>query len=86
MRRLRRGNTWVLALHRPPEPEALLALLGVTRVEPLANGEFRLHCDADGGESIAQAAAAHDWGLFRLQPESTSLEDVFVQLTQREEQ
>lgn len=85
MRQQRRSDTWILALHRPPEAGALLALPGVDQVEPLAEGQFRLHCGAEAGEEIAQAAAAHDWGLHRLQPEPASLEDVFVHLTQQEE-
>jgi ABC-2 type transport system ATP-binding protein len=85
MRQQRRSDAWLLALHRPPEDGALLALPGVERVERLAEGRFRLHCSAEAIEGISRAAAAQDWGLHQLQAEPTSLEDVFVHLTQREE-
>jgi len=32
-----------------------------------------------------KTAAARNWGLYQLKPAQTSLEDVFVHLTRREE-
>jgi UDP-N-acetyl-D-mannosaminuronic acid transferase (WecB/TagA/CpsF family) len=39
----------------------------------------------DAVEALAREAAARDWGLYLLKPAQTSLEDVFVNLTRREE-
>ena len=40
---------------------------------------------ADPGDALVKQAAARDWGLYLLKPAQTSLEDVFVNLTRREE-
>jgi ABC-2 type transport system ATP-binding protein len=38
--------------------------------------------DAD---ALVRRSVERDWGLYQLQPAQTSLEDVFVRLTRREE-
>ena len=39
----------------------------------------------DPTDALVKAAAARDWGLYQLKPAQTTLEDVFVHLTRREE-
>jgi ABC-2 type transport system ATP-binding protein len=74
-------------LRRPPADDALLALPGVAAVEE-SEGLLRVQF-ADGAagvpEAIVQAAVAGDWGLYQIAPDVTSLEDVFLHLTQQEE-
>jgi hypothetical protein len=41
---------------------------------------------ADPTEALVRAAVERGWGLYLLQPAQASLEEVFVQLTQREEE
>lgn len=88
LKRSRENNHLLVGMHRPPASEALLALLGVVEVEPVGS-MLRLRFDQVGaspvGECIVRAAVAGDWGLYHIAPDTTSLEDVFLQLTQMEE-
>ena len=44
-----------------------------------------MHYDNDTvAESLAVMAVQNDWGLFELVPDSSSLEDIFVELTSNE--
>lgn len=83
LKRFRAGEALRVGFMRPPAPEALAALPGVTGVERLEDGLFRLQVTpgTDAPQTIARAAVAEDWGLVRLCPEHTTLEDVFVELT-----
>ena len=40
---------------------------------------------ADAAEALVKRSVERDWGLYQLKPAQTSLEDVFVNLTRREE-
>ncbi len=73
----------VVAFKRPPALGELEELPGVSAVEVLAEGRFRLHHapELSPAEAVAAAACRGDWGLFELTPERLSLEDVFVNLT-----
>ena len=73
----------ILGLKRPPPLETLQGLFGITAVECKSDGLFHLRL-ADGAqveETLCRLAVENDWGLFRLCPEHTTLEDVFVELT-----
>lgn len=76
-----------LRLARPPPP-VLLERAGVTRVEPLGDGAFRLHHPPGGAvrERIAELVVARGWGLLELVPETDSLEDTFLRVTRETEQ
>ena len=52
-------------------------------VEALDAQRFRLRCrtDTTARERWAATAASEGWGLFELQPELRTLEDIFVALT-----
>ncbi|MBI3936509.1 MAG: ABC transporter ATP-binding protein [Betaproteobacteria bacterium] len=81
------GRTVLLGLGRPPAPSVLAAVAGVASVEPLASTLFRVGF-ADGGnagEELVRQSVANDWGLYQLSPAQSTLEDVFVNLTRREE-
>jgi len=74
----------VLGLERPPEAEVLLALSGVEHVDPLAGGRFRLHLAPGPDLRSHIARSVIQWGLLELQPESRTLEQVFLELTSDE--
>lgn len=80
------GGSLLLGLRRPPEDAALLALPSVQAVEHLPDGRLRLrHDDEALAEAVAALAVQQDWGLYELVAERRSLEEVFVDLTTREE-
>ena len=87
LKRSRESNRVCVGLRRPPANDALLALPGVAAVEE-AEGLLRVQF-ADGAagvpEAIVQASVVGDWGLYQIAPDVTSLEDVFLHLTQQEE-
>lgn len=86
LRHQRHGNKLVLGLRKPPALDELLKIPGVTGADTLPNGLLRLQY-ADGeapAEAIAQAAVSNGWGLYQINPDQTSLEEVFVQLTYQE--
>jgi len=86
LKQQRHGNRLLVGLRRPPAPEALLAVAGVTRVDALPAGLLRVHYSdgAQPADALVKAAVANDWGLYQIGPDQTSLEDVFVQLTFQE--
>lgn len=86
LKQQRQGNRLLLGLNRPPAAsDALLAIDGVLSVEPV--GELlRVH-HAEGrspAEAIVRMSLDNDWGLYQINSDQTSLEDVFVQLTYQE--
>ena len=81
------GATVLLGLRRPPPLSELAALPGVAGAEAVEPSLFRLQFagGADAADALVKQAAAQDWGLYLLKPAQTSLEDVFVNLTRRED-
>ena len=86
LKQQRRGNKLLIGLDNPPPQEALLAIDGVVSVESVNEGLLRIRYSE--GQSPAQAlvhaAVSNNWGLPQINPDQTSLEDVFVQLTYQE--
>lgn len=86
LRHQRHGNKLVLGLRHPPATEELLRIPGVVSVNALPDGLLRVQY-AEGesaAEAIAQAAVGNGWGLYQINPDQTTLEEVFVQLTFQE--
>jgi len=83
----RRGHAITVAFRRPPAGEALAKLPGVKAVEALARHRFRLFHDAgaEPAEALVRMSVEQDWGLVELSPVETTLEEVFVNLTQRDD-
>jgi ABC-2 type transport system ATP-binding protein len=83
LKRSRQGNSLLVGLARPPAPDALRAVSGVSAAEALPDHLFRVRFEpgSSPAEALARAAVQNDWGLTQLCPEHTSLEDVFVELT-----
>lgn len=72
-----------VALRRPPSDDVLHRLPGVTRVDTLDDGRFRLFHDGETplADTVVTAAAEGDWALHELVPEKRSLEELFVELS-----
>jgi ABC-2 type transport system ATP-binding protein len=76
------GRTIVLALRRPPPVTELLAVTGVSAVERVDPHRFRLEfAEHDPTEALVELSVRRNWGLFQLSPAQSSLEEVFVNLT-----
>jgi ABC-2 type transport system ATP-binding protein len=81
------GNTVLVGLKRPPSLATLGAVPGVAAAEQVESALFRVQFAGEGDacDALVGCAAAGNWGLYRLQPAQSSLEDVFVNLTRRED-
>lgn len=81
-----RGESLLLALRRPPPLKVLAELTGVTAVDDVGDGVFRVHCDdlEQQAEGLAVTAVEKGWGLYELSPERLSLEQIFVDITATE--
>ena len=87
LKQQRQGNKLLVGLSNPPAESELLKVPGIVGVEALSNGLLRIQ-HAEGStpaEALVQAAVANQWGLHQINPDQTSLEDVFVQLTYLEQ-
>jgi ABC-2 type transport system ATP-binding protein len=83
LKQQRHGNKLLVGLNTPPAQADLLKIVGVEAVELLNNGLLRVSYKPGQAptEAIVQAAVKKGWGLHQINPDQTSLEDVFVQLT-----
>ena len=86
LKRVHGGVAIEIGLRAPPETARLAAVCGVARVEKIAENLFRVHRDSeiDPSNALVELAVANRWGLFRLAPAQTTLEEVFVKLTRSE--
>jgi ABC-2 type transport system ATP-binding protein len=77
------GKVIIVRLTSPPDPlEKLTEITGIESVTNLGEKRFRLGGNTnDTAGIIAGAAATNKWGLTELVSESTSLEQVYIQLT-----
>jgi ABC-2 type transport system ATP-binding protein len=87
LKQIHSGRTMLVGLKRPPPVTELQAVSGVTRVEPLDERICRVEFDAraDAVDDFVGACVTRNWGLYQLAPAQSSLEDVFVNLTRRED-
>lgn len=88
--RLRRSEKLSITVKSPPADLAgrLRALPGVLTVfEPTDNAAFLLECELgrDLRDDVARFVVTNGWGLLELKTVSMTLEDVFLRLTQHEE-
>ena len=81
------GRIVHIGLRRPPALDALAAIPGVARVEADGECSFRISFadQCDPTDALVRRAVEESWGLFQLVPAQTSVEEVFVQLTQKDE-
>ncbi|MEQ1601679.1 MAG: ATP-binding cassette domain-containing protein [Methylophilaceae bacterium] len=83
LKQQRHSNRLLVGFSHPPAAEALLLIPGVQQVEALASGLLRItHTEgANPTEALMHAAVSNGWGLHQINPDQTSMEEVFVQLT-----
>ena len=86
LKKQRRGNKLLVGFNNAPLKKELLAVEGVSQVDKIDNTMYRVHFNHDyvPAEEIVITATKNKWGLFHIAPDVTSLEDIFVQLTQLE--
>ncbi|MEJ2060403.1 MAG: ATP-binding cassette domain-containing protein [Gammaproteobacteria bacterium] len=82
----RESDRLLVGFAHPPAMEALKGVAGVSDVEALSEGRFRIrHAAAtDTAAELARRSAEHDWGLRELTPERAGLEQIFMDLVYRE--
>ena len=82
------GRMVLLGLKHPPAVGDITAVSGVAHAETVSDTVFRVSFanGADPTEELVRRAVEKSWGLYQLAPAQSSLEDVFVHLTQKEEQ
>ena len=87
LKQIHSGRSMLLGLRRPPALGELEGADGVAEIERLGEQLFRVQLCAedDAVEQLAAQCVARRWGLYQLAPAQSSLEDVFVNLTRREE-
>jgi ABC-2 type transport system ATP-binding protein len=87
LKQFQNGATALVGLRRPPPVGELAALPGIASAESAEPTLFRVQFsgEADACDALVASAVERNWGLYRLQPAQTSLEDVFVNLTRRED-
>jgi ABC-2 type transport system ATP-binding protein len=86
LKQLHAGRTVLLGLRRPPAVAALTSITGIVRAEAVSPHLFHL-AFADGvdpTDALVRRAVDNEWGLTQLTPAQASLEEVFVQLTEKE--
>jgi ABC-2 type transport system ATP-binding protein len=88
LKQFRGGQTLQLGLRSPPSPDDIARVAKGASVDVVNANLFRVHplAGADPTDDLVRAAVEKGWGLFLLQPAQASLEEVFVQLTHREEE
>lgn len=72
----------LLRLERPPAANELGSIAGITAVEMISAGQFRIGLQpATALSSISEQLVARGWGLREFIPERRSLEQIFTRLT-----
>ncbi|MDP3294930.1 MAG: ABC transporter ATP-binding protein [Nevskia sp.] len=77
-------RTIIAGFLRMPAFDVLLSVPGVGEIETLAGNQVRITVNNAGDDpraAIADAAAAHGWGLIELHAERRTLEEIFVELS-----
>jgi ABC-2 type transport system ATP-binding protein len=87
LKQLHSGRTLLVGLNHPPALDELRAIPGVAGAESAGENLFRVlvTTESDPTAHIVALAAQRQWGLRQIGPAQTSLEDVFVNLTRRDQ-
>jgi ABC-2 type transport system ATP-binding protein len=88
LKQFRGGGALQVGLRNPPDAATLAAAALGAEVEAIGANRFRVRPrpDTDPTDALVRASVDKGWGLYQLQPAQASLEEVFVQLTDNEEQ
>tara|TARA_X000000368_G_C22966248_1_gene683301 strand:+ start:139 stop:1074 length:936 start_codon:yes stop_codon:yes gene_type:complete len=84
LKQQRLGNKLLVGFSKPPTINKLRKIKGVEKVEKDEQGMFIITFIEKylPAEEIVNLASKQNWGLYHVAPHITSLEDIFVQLTQ----
>ncbi len=84
LKQQRLGNKLLIGLSKPPALKKLKSIKGVDSIEKDEQGMLIIKFKDKylPAEEIVYLAAQENWGLYHIAPHVTSLEDIFVQLTQ----
>jgi len=87
LKQVHSGRTLIVGLHRLGRIADLLGVPGIADVAALAPTLYRIQFapDKDPTDALVARSVTANWGLYQLAPAQQSLEDVFVNLTRREE-
>ena len=87
LRQTRGGQALTVAFLRPPAPALLAAIEGVREVEALSAQRLRVFHgpESNPAQALVRRSVELDWGLVELTPVETTLEEVFINLTQRDD-
>ena len=86
LKQFRGGQALQIGLRRPPAVDAIARAAGDADVESVNEQLFRVRPHgSDPTDALVRASLEGNWGLYLLQPAQASLEEVFVQLTHRDE-
>lgn len=78
---------FIVTLLAPPALSELEAIPGVARVEPISSTHFRVLQDAaenNSGALLLERAAQQGWQAQQLTPLHSSLEDIFLHITEQQ--
>ena len=86
LRQFRGGHSIQMSLRRPPSVDEIATLVYPAHVDKVSDDVFRIspqQKETDPPDQLVRASVERDWGLYKLAPAQASVEEVFVQLTQR---
>lgn len=83
MQQYGQASGFIISLRNPPTLDALQNIAGISHVEQLSATQFRvLHAPGENpGSALLAMAAQQGWQLEQLTPLQTTLEDVFIRIT-----
>jgi ABC-2 type transport system ATP-binding protein len=87
LRQFRGGRSLQVSMRNPPSADEIAALVSPAHVDSISAGVFRISAqqiEHDPTDQLVRASVERDWGLYQLSPAQASVEEVFVQLTQRD--
>jgi len=77
-----KSNLVTVSLVNPPDIKTIGALSGIKELEQLTNNQFQLHINDDFDPAdFARSAVNNNWQLTELTPKTSSLEQVFIDIT-----
>jgi len=81
------GSSLLVAFRNQPSTGELDSIAGVERVESLSNGRIRLSFTPghEPTDALVETSVANKWGVYELTPEQISLEQIFINITCRDE-
>lgn len=82
------SSTLAIALRDPPDLARIREIAGVKSVQDQGDGRLHVFYDpaTDPTDALVELSVQNRWGLYELQPQRASLEDIFVHITTEEQE